>query len=103
MCLHKCNLWNTLCSLWSSLRICETGRSLRSSMNGHILAIKNGGQSLLHRHFHQPDHSVDNMRVQILEKIYNSLENPTPAYHYSQNKRAVLDKGAWYSQTVCLQ
>ena len=29
----------------------ETGRSLRSRMNGHRSAIKKGGQSLLHRHF----------------------------------------------------
>ena len=34
----------------------ETGRSLRSRMNGHRSAIKKGGQSLLHRHFHQPNH-----------------------------------------------
>ena len=46
-------------------------------MNGHRSAIKKGGQSLLHRHFHQPDHSVDDMRVQILEKVYHSSENPT--------------------------
>ena len=46
-------------------------------MNGHRSAIKKGGQSLLHRHFHQPDHSVDGMRVQILEKVYHSSENPT--------------------------
>ena len=37
----------------------ETGRSLRSRMNGHRSAIKKGGQNLLHRHFHQQDHSVD--------------------------------------------
>ena len=55
----------------------ETGRSLRSRMNGHRSAIKKGGQSLLYRHFHQPDHSVDDMRVQILEKVYHSSENPT--------------------------
>ena len=55
----------------------ETGRSLRSRMNGHRSAIKKGGQSLLHRHFHQPDHSADDMRVQILEKVYQSSENPT--------------------------
>ena len=55
----------------------ETGRSLRSRMNGHRSAIKKEGQSLLHRHFHQPDYSVDDMRVQILEKIYHSSENPT--------------------------
>ena len=46
-------------------------------MNGHRSAIKKGGQSLLHRHFHQPDHSVDDMRVQILEEVYHSSENPT--------------------------
>ena len=55
----------------------ETGRSLRSRMNGHRSTIKKGGQSLLHRHFHQPDHSVDDMRVPILEKVYHSSENPT--------------------------
>ena len=55
----------------------ETGRSLRSRMNGHRSAIEKRGQSLLHRHFHQPDHSVDDMRVQILEKVYHSSENPT--------------------------
>ena len=41
-------------------------------MNSHRSAIKKGGQSLLYRHFHQPNHSVDDMRVQILEKIYHS-------------------------------
>ena len=51
----------------------ETG----SRMNGHRSDIKKGGQSLLHRHFHQPDHFVDDMRVQILEKVYCSSENPT--------------------------
>ena len=55
----------------------ETRRSLGSRMNGHRSAIKKLGQSLLHRHFHQPDHSVDDMRVQILEKVYYSSENPT--------------------------
>ena len=55
----------------------ETGRSLRSRMNGHRSVIRKGGQSLLHRHFHQPDHSEDDMRVQILEKVYHSSENPT--------------------------
>ena len=44
----------------------ETGRSLRSRMIGHRSAIKKVGQSLLHRHFHQPDHSVNDMRVQEL-------------------------------------
>ena len=45
-------------------------------MNGHRSAIKKGGQGVLHRHFHQPDHSVDDMRVQILEKVFHSSENP---------------------------
>ena len=56
--------------------VAETGRSLRSRMNGHRSAIKKGGESLLHRRFHQPNHSVDDMRVQILEKIYHSSGNP---------------------------
>ena len=47
----------------------ETGRSLRSRINRHRASVQNKGQSLLHRHFHQPNHSVDDMRVQILEKI----------------------------------
>ena len=55
----------------------ETGRSLRSRINSQRSAIKKGGQSLLHRHVHQPDHSVDDMRVKILEKVYYSSENPT--------------------------
>ena len=46
----------------------ETEKSLRSRMNGHRSAIKKGGQSLLHRHFHQPDHSVDDMRIKSLKK-----------------------------------
>ena len=46
-------------------------------MNGHRSAIKKGGQSLLHRHFHQPNHSVDDMRVQILENIYHSSGSPS--------------------------
>ena len=50
----------------------ETGGQLRSRMNGHRSAIKKGGQSLLHRHFHQPVHSVDDMSVEILEKVYSS-------------------------------
>ena len=42
--VHKCNLWNTLCSLWSWL-LGETGRSLRSRTNGHRSAIKTRGQT----------------------------------------------------------
>ena len=55
----------------------ETGRSLRSTINGHRSAIKKEGPSLLHRHFHQLDHSVDDMGVQILEKVYHSSDNST--------------------------
>ena len=43
-------------------------------MNGHRSAIKKGGQSL-HRHFHQPNHSVDDMRVQIFD--YHSSGSPS--------------------------
>ena len=46
-------------------------------MNGHRSSIKKGDQSLLHRHFHQLYHSVDDMRVQILEKIYHSSGSPS--------------------------
>ena len=55
----------------------ETERSLRSRMNGHRSAIKKGGQSLLHKHFRQPNHSVDDMRVQIFEKIYHRSGSPS--------------------------
>ena len=47
----------------------ETGKSLGSRISGHRASIQNKGQSLLHRHFHQPNHSVDDMRAQNLEKI----------------------------------
>ena len=46
-------------------------------MNDHRSAIKQGGQSLLHRHFHQPNHFVDDMRVQILERIYHNSGSPS--------------------------
>ena len=65
------------CIHCSLVYVGETGRSLRSRMNGRRSAIKKGGQSLLHRHFHQPNHSVDDMRVQILEKIYHSSGSPS--------------------------
>ena len=55
----------------------ETGRSIRSKMNGHRSAVEKGIQSSFHRHFHQPDHSVGDMRVQMLEEIHHSSENPT--------------------------
>ena len=69
-------LWDPLYPLWL-VYVGETGRSLRSRMNGHRSAIKKGAQSLLHRHFHQPNHSVDDMRVQVLEKIYHSSGSPS--------------------------
>ena len=38
--------------------------------------LKKGEQSLLHGHSHQPDHSVDDdMRLQMLEKVYHSFKN----------------------------
>ena len=53
----------------------ETGRSLRSRTNGHRAGIIKDGQSLLYKHFRLPGHSVADMKVQILEKIYHSSEN----------------------------
>ena len=63
-------------------------------MNGQRSAVKKGGQCLLHRRFYPPYHSVDDMRVQILEKVYYSSE---------KDKRTVLDQGARYSQTIQLK
>ena len=54
----------------------ETGRSLRSRINGHRAGIIKNGQSLLYKHFRLAGHSVADMKVQILEKIYHSSENP---------------------------
>ena len=54
----------------------ETGRSLRSRINGHRAGIIKDGQSLLYKHFRLPRHSVPDMTVQILEKIYHCSENP---------------------------
>ena len=77
----SCGSTNVICGIHcvhcSLVYVGETGRSLRSRMNGHRSAIKKGGQSLLHRHSHQTDQSVDDTRVQILEKVYHSSENPT--------------------------
>ena len=50
----------------------ETGRSFRSQMNGHIASVQNKRRSPLHGHFHQPNHSVVDMREQIVEKDYCS-------------------------------
>ena len=54
----------------------EIGRSLRSRINGHRAGIIKDGQSLLYKHFRLAGHSVADMKVQILEKIYHSSENP---------------------------
>ena len=54
----------------------ETGRSLQSRINGHRAGIIKDGQSLLYKHFRLPGHSVADMKVQILEKIYHSSQNP---------------------------
>ena len=54
----------------------ETGRSLRSRINGHRAGIIKDGQSLLYKHFRLAGHSVADMKVQILEKIHHSSENP---------------------------
>ena len=54
----------------------ETGRSLLSRINGHRAGIIKDGQSLLYKHFRLNGHSVADMKVQILEKIYHSSENP---------------------------
>ena len=61
--------------MWS-MCVGETGRSLRSRINGHRADIINDGQSLLYKHFHLPGHSVADMKVPVLEKIYHSSENP---------------------------
>ena len=84
------------CIHCSLVYVGDTGRSLKSRMNGHRSAIKKGGQSLLHRHFHQPNHSVDDMRVQILGKIYHSSGSPSlsaplrRAENYFRSRRLVL-------------
>ena len=61
-------------------------------MNGHRSADKKRGQSLLHRHFHQPDHSVDDMRVQIIEKVYHSSENPTLLTSFRRTRELLQTK-----------
>ena len=54
----------------------ETGRSLQSRINGHRAGIIKDGQSLPYKHFRLAGYSVADMKVQILEKIYHSSENP---------------------------
>ena len=48
----------------------------RCLINWHRAGIIKYGQSLLYKHFRLPGHSVADMKVQILEKIYHSKENP---------------------------
>ena len=48
-------------------KIIKDGQSLQK--------IIKDGQSLLYKHFRLPGHSVADMKVQILEKIYHSSEN----------------------------
>ena len=55
--------------------VSETGTSLRSRINGHRAGNFEDGQSLLYKDFRLPGHSVADMKVQILEKIYHSSEN----------------------------
>ena len=49
---------------------------LKSRTNGHLADIIKNGQSPPYKHFRLPGHSVADMKVQILEKIYYSSENP---------------------------
>ena len=62
------------CIRYFLMYVGETGRSLRSRINGYRAGIKDG-QSLLYKHFRLPGHSVADIKVQILEKIYHSSEN----------------------------
>ena len=64
------------CVRFGLMYVGETGRSLRSRINGHRAGIIKDGQSLLYKHFRLPGHSVAVMKVQILETIYHSSENP---------------------------
>ena len=61
-------------------------------MNGHGSAIRKGGHSVLHRHVHRPDHSVDDMKVQILEKVYHTSENPTMLTSFHRTKELLWIK-----------
>ena len=71
----------------------ETGRSLRSRINGHRASIIKDGQSLPYKHFRLPGHSVADLRLQILEKIYHSSGNPKSSKYstLSKTSRVTLD------------
>ena len=57
----------------------ETGGSLQSRINGHRAGIIKDDQSLLYKNVRLPGHSVTDMMVQILEKIYHSSQSPVNA------------------------
>ena len=57
------------------MHVGETGRSLQSRINGHQAGLIKDGRSLLYKHFCLPGHSIADMKVQILEKVYHSSEN----------------------------
>ena len=77
------------CSL---MYVGETGRSLRSRINGHRAGIIRDGQSLLHKLFRLPGHSVADIRVQILKKINHSSESPVNArIHWRLVAMVMLD------------
>ena len=66
--------------------------SLRSRINGHRAGIIKDGQSLLYKHFRLPGHSVADMKVQILEKIYLPFLRKSSKYSTSsKNSRITLD------------
>ena len=54
-------------------------------MSAQTSSITKGVQSLLHRQFHQPAHSVDDMGGQILEKVYSS-DKPTLSTSLRRNR-----------------
>ena len=78
--LVTCGSSNVVCAIHcircGLMYVGETGRSLRSRINGHRAGIIKDGQSLLYEHFRLSGHSAADMKVQILEKIYHSSENP---------------------------
>ena len=54
----------------------KTKGQQRSRMNGHRFQINHGGNQLLCRYFHLPDHPILSMKIRILEKIYHPTNNP---------------------------
>ena len=69
-------VYATHCIRCGLMYVGETGRSLQSTINGHRAGISKDGQSLLYEHFRLPGHSIADIKVQILEKVYHSSENP---------------------------